>query len=577
MSTISPLFLIDEDDFTAPPPKIHSRAGMAEGLGTLIKEAGASKETHAVGIENTIFEIDLEGYVEDFNERVIGAYNAGADDDLPADIGVARSLVPAGTGVLRDFSYIAPQIPAYDQAKCVGCMTCVTECPDTAILGKVVMPDVLELALAETPEAERAWLAEQWATTTKFYSVPEKKAPGSGGKFGIFIDPTKCKGCAECVQVCADLGYNALRMIEKEEETIPRYRNAFEFFRKLPPTPERFISDRVLVDMMLADRSLLYVGGAGSCAGCGEATALRMWMAATAFVAGRENIGIVNSTGCSTVYASTYPYNPWAVSWTNSLFENGPTDAMGVRARWDQMGWEDKKLWVIGGDGAMLDIGFASLSRMLASGMNIKVLVLDTQVYSNTGGQSSTGTFQGQGTKMSPFGKAEMGKSEARKEIANIAMMHPNVYVAQTTAAHMNHFYRAVLDANAYPGPALISVYTTCQPEHGVGDHEASQRARAAVDSRAFPLLIYDPRKGDTFRERLDLKGNPAVQEDWYVNPKTKEPFTFIDFARGEGRFARHFDAAGNPSPMLLSAQAERLANWRLLQDLAGVRAPAKA
>lgn len=575
MSTLSPLFLIDEE-FAAPSPKIHSRAGAAEGLGVLIKEAGASKETHAVGIENTIFEIDLEGYVEDFNERVIGAYNAGADDELPADIGVARSLVPAGTGVLRDFSYIAPQIPEYDQSRCVGCMTCVTECPDTAILGKVVMPDVLELALAETPEDERAWLSQQWAITTKFYNVPEKKEPGSGGKFGIFIDPTKCKGCAECVQVCADLGYNALRMIEKEEDTIPKYRHAFDFFRKLPPTPDRFISDRVLVDMMLADRSLLYVGGAGSCAGCGEATALRMWMAATAFAVGRENIGIVNSTGCSTVYASTYPYNPWAVSWTNSLFENGPTDAMGVRARWDQMGWEDKKLWVIGGDGAMLDIGFASLSRMLASGMNIKVLVLDTQVYSNTGGQSSTGTFQGQGTKMSPFGKAEMGKSEERKEIANIAMMHPNVYVAQTTAAHMNHFYRAVLEANAYPGPALVSVYTTCQPEHGVGDHEASQRARAAVDSRAFPLLIYDPRKGDTFRERLDLKGNPAVQEDWYVNPKTKEPFTFIDFARGEGRFAKHFDAAGNPSPMLLAAKAERLANWRLLQDLAGVRESAK-
>ena len=575
MSTISPLFLIDED-VAAPQSKIYSRGSLAEGLGVLIKEAGASKETHAVGIENTIFEIDLEGYVDDFNERVIGAYNAGADDDLPADIGVARSLVPAGTGVLRDFSYIAPQIPEYDQSRCVGCMTCVTECPDTAILGKVVEPGILELALAETPEAGRAWLAEQWAVTTKFFNVPEKKEPGSGGKFGIFIDPTKCKGCAECVQVCTDLGYNALRMIDKEEDTIPKYRDAFDFYRKLPPTPERFISDRVLVDMMLADRSLLYVGGAGSCAGCGEATALRMWMAATAFFAGRDNIGIVNSTGCSTVYASTYPYNPWAVSWTNSLFENGPTDAMGVRARWDQMGWGDKRLWVVGGDGAMLDIGFSSLSRMLSSGMDIKVLVLDTQVYSNTGGQSSTGTFQGQGTKMSPFGKAEMGKSEARKEVANIAMMHPNVYVAQTTAAHVNHFYRAVMEANAYPGPALISVYTTCQPEHGVGDHEAAQRARAAVDSRAFPLMIYDPRKGDTFRERLDLKGNPTVQQDWYINPKSKETFTFVDFARGEGRFAKHFAADGTPSPMLMSAQAERLANWRLLQDLAGVREPVK-
>jgi pyruvate/2-oxoacid:ferredoxin oxidoreductase beta subunit len=241
------------------------------------------------------------------------------------------------------------------------------------------------------------------------------------------------------------------------------------------------------------------------------------------------------------------------------------------------MGWEKKRLWVIGGDGAMLDIGFGALSRMFASGMDIKVLLLDTQVYSNTGGQASTGSFQGQGTKMSPFGKEELGKSEARKEIAQIAMMHPNVYVAQTTAAHMNHFYRAVLDANEYPGPAIISVFTTCQPEHGVGDHEAAQRARAAVDSRAFPLLIYDPRKGSTIRERLDLKGNPNVNEDWYVDPKTKKPFTFVDFARGEGRFEKHFDKEGNPGDMLLAAEADRLNNWHLLQDLAGLLKPQTA
>lgn len=571
MAIPAPIFMIDEER-VKPAKTIWSRTSGTEGLGTLIKEAGASKETHAVGIESTIFEFDLEGYVEDFNERVIGAYNTSADNELPADLGVARSLIPAGTGAFRDFSYIAPEIPEFIHTNCVGCMSCVTECPDTAILGKVVEPAVLEAALAEAPAAERGWLGEQWATTNKFFNVPEKKTPGSGGKFGIFIDPTKCKGCAECVTVCTDLGYNALKMIEKQDDTVPVYKGAFDFYRSLPPTPDRFINERVLVDMMLADNSLLYVGGAGSCAGCGEATALRMWMAATAFQNGRDNIGIVNSTGCTTVYGSTYPYNPWMVSWTNSLFENGPTDAMGVRARWDQLGWDGKRLWVLGGDGAMLDIGFGALSRMMASGMDIKVLVLDTQVYSNTGGQSSTSTYTGQGTKMSPFGKAEQGKSERRKEIAQIAMMHPNVFVASTTAAHANHFYRAVLDANTFPGPAVISVYTTCQPEHGVGDNESMQRARAAVDSRAFPLLIYDPRKGETLRERLSLQGNPATKEDWYVDPKSKQPFTFVDFAKGEGRFADHFDKDGNPSSMILTAQADRLANWHLLQELAGLR-----
>ncbi len=571
MAIPSPIQLIEEEQ-VKPAKTIWSRVTGSEGLGSLIKEAGASKETHSVGIETTTFEFDLEGYVEDFNERVIGAYNTSADHDLPADLGVARSIIPAGTGAFRDFSYIAPEIPEFNHNNCVGCMSCVTECPDTAILGKVIEPQILASALAEAPEDRRGWLGEQWATTNKYFNVPERKNPGSGGQFGIFIDPTKCKGCAECVTVCADLGYNALNMIEKQDDTIPLYKDAFDFYRSLPPTPDRFINEKVLVDMMLADRSLLYVGGAGSCAGCGEATALRMWMAATAFQNGRDNIGIVNSTGCTTVYGSTYPYNPWMVSWTNSLFENGPTDAMGVRARWDQLGWDGKRLWVLGGDGAMLDIGFGALSRMLASGMDIKVLVLDTQVYSNTGGQSSTSTYTGQGTKMSPFGKAEMGKSERRKEIAQIAMMHPNVFVASTTAAHANHFYRAVLDANTFPGPAVLSVYTTCQPEHGVGDNESMQRARAAVDSRAFPLLIYDPRKGDTLRQRLSLQGNPAMKEDWYVDPKTKQAFTFMDFAKGEGRFADHFDKDGNASPTLHAAQADRLANWHLLQELAGLR-----
>ncbi len=514
--------------------------------------------------------LDIPEYIKTFNETVIPAYNNGQDEALVAGVDVARSLVPAATGGFRDFSYIAPEIPEFYNDKCVGCMTCVTECPDTAILGKVVDPAVLETSLASS-NGHRAWLTEQWTETNKFFKVPEKKNPGSGGLFGIFIDPTKCKGCAECVEVCHDLGYDALGMIEKEEDTVPKFKAGFDFYQNLPATPDRFINERVLVDMMLSDKSLGYVGGAGSCAGCGEATALRMWMAGTAFQYGQDNIGIVNATGCTTVYGSTYPYNPWAVPWTNSLFENAATDAMGVRARWDQMGWGDKRLWVLGGDGAMIDIGFASLSRMLASGMDIKVLVLDTQVYSNTGGQASTATFTGQGAKMSPFGKEVLGKQERRKELAQIAMMHPDVYVAQTTAAHINHFYRAIMEANAYPGPAVISVYTTCQPEHGVGDQESQQRAREAVDSRAFPLLVYDPRKGETIRERLSLKGNPNMKADWYVNPKTKEPFTFIDFARGEGRFAKNFDKDGNPTSVLAGAERDRLLNWRMLQDLAGL------
>jgi len=220
----------------------------------------------------------------------------------------------------------------------------------------------------------------------------------------------------------------------------------------------------------------------------------------------------------------------------------------------------------------MNDIGFQSLSRMLAAGMDIKVIVLDTQVYSNTGGQTSTSSFKGQDAKMSFHGKVIHGKKENRKELANICMMHKDVYVAQTTCAHVNHFYKAIMDANQYPGPAIVNVFTTCQPEHGVGDNMAEHQAKLAADSRSFPVLIYDPRKGSKFKERLSLAGNPNVKDDWYVNPKTGEAVDFIAFARSEGRFSKHFDKDGNASATLISTNQERLENWRLLQELAGVK-----
>jgi pyruvate ferredoxin oxidoreductase beta subunit len=506
--------------------------------------------------------------VLDFNERVIRGYEEGwGERELPADLALARSLVPAGTATLRDFSNISPEIPEYITENCTGCMDCVTECPDTAILGKVLSETELEEKLKIIPEADREMYKAQWSKTKKYYDAGKKKL-GVGGMFQIIIDPSKCKGCAECVTVCDD---DALKMIAKDDAIMTKARKTHRYFKNIGPSNDKYISDSLLIDMMLKEKTHLYVGGAGSCAGCGEGTALRMLCSATGSKYG-DQWGLVAATGCNTVYTSTYPYNPYLVPWTNSLFENAPADAMGVRMRWDQLGWQDKPIWCIGGDGAMFDIGFQSLSRMLASGMNIKVFVLDTQVYSNTGGQASTSSYTGQNTKMSVHGKTFGGKQERRKEIAQIAMMHPRTYVAQTTCAHINHFYKSVLGAMEFDGPAVVVCYTTCQPEHGVADNMAGEQARLAVDSRAFPILIYDPRKGDTIKTRLSLQGNPAVKDDWFKNPKTGEEVSFVDFARSEGRFSKHFDKDGKPSELLLHAKQDRLENWHLLQELAGLR-----
>jgi pyruvate/2-oxoacid:ferredoxin oxidoreductase beta subunit len=149
-------------------------------------------------------------------------------------------------------------------------------------------------------------------------------------------------------------------------------------------------------------------------------------------------------------------------------------------------------------------------------------------------------------------------------------MAHGTAYVAQTTPAHINHFYRAVIEANEFPGPAVIVAYSACLPEHGIADDLASHQSKLAVDSRAFPLFTYDPRRGERMSERLSLQGNPALRDDWAKGPDGT-PVDFLTFARTEGRFAPHFGADGAASPEIEATRLDRLANWRLLQELAGI------
>jgi pyruvate/2-oxoacid:ferredoxin oxidoreductase beta subunit/Pyruvate/2-oxoacid:ferredoxin oxidoreductase delta subunit len=549
----------------------------------LIKDVGEPKEHHEARLGAALPVLDMHGYVEDFGRSVVPAYRQGiADMELPADAGLARSIIPPGTAATRDFSRLAPRIPEFLLEKCVGCMACVAACPDSAILATVVPEPELETHITEfaaqqpAPEMATETARARFASTAKYGDVPARKGHDRGA-FGIFVDPVHCKGCAECVEVCAALGHDALLMIDKVpdepsgESTLDRFTRDMRLFRSLPPTPEHYRNDKALVDLLLGEYAFGYLGGAGSCAVCGEATAIRQMIAATRQIHGPESMGIVAATGCNTVFGSTYPFNPYLVPWTNSLFENAPTVAMGIRARWDQSGHADRRLWVMGGDGAMYDIGFQALSRMVVSGMDINVLVLDTQVYSNTGGQASTASFGGQVTKLSAFGAALHGRAEPRKELGRILMAHGDVYVAQTTPAHLNHFLRAVVDANTYPGPSVVIAYTPCQPEHGIADDASARQSRAAVESRAFPLFTYDPRRGSSMAERLSLQGNPALKDDWASAPDGSQ-IDFLAFARTEGRFVRHFGADGSVTPELRATQDDRSANWHTLQELAGIR-----
>ncbi|MGF1645047.1 MAG: thiamine pyrophosphate-dependent enzyme [Thiotrichales bacterium] len=209
----------------------------------------------------------------------------------------------------------------------------------------------------------------------------------------------------------------------------------------------------------------------------------------------------------------------------------------------------------VGGDGAMYDIGFQNLSRALASGMPIKVMVVDTQVYSNTGGQACTSGFIGQVADMSPYGKSWKGKTEIRKEISLIGMAHRTSFVLQSSIAHVTHLLEGYIDGLNTRRPALFNIYAVCPPEHGVGDDTADHQSKLAVDSRAYPLFRYDPDQGITLGDCASLEGNPSLDTDWvryaldYTEADGKPakldlPLTFADFALTEGRFRKHFRKA---------------------------------
>jgi pyruvate-ferredoxin/flavodoxin oxidoreductase len=310
---------------------------------------------------------------------------------------------------------------------------------------------------------------------------------------------------------------------------------------------------------------------------------------------GRAAMGIINSTGCSSVWGSTYPYNPYPFPWANHLFQDSPSIAMGVfqghmtkmangfriirKAELELAGkyrvqehdeffahfdWQQftEDEWLlcppvvsIGGDGAMYDIGFQNLSRLLMTEMPIKVLVLDTQVYSNTGGQACTSGFTGQVSDMAGYGKAWKGKAEIRKELGLIAMAHRNAYVMQGSTANITHLLEGYIAGLNSRRPALFNIYTPCQPEHGIGDNASKMQSKLAVESRAYPLFRFDPDAGITFGQCCDMDGNPALDNDWpsytlnYQDDqgnaaKMDLPVTFADFAVTEGRFLKHFRQA---------------------------------
>jgi len=304
---------------------------------------------------------------------------------------------------------------------------------------------------------------------------------------------------------------------------------------------------------------------------------------------GMSVMAMAAHTGCNTVYGSTPPNNPHPYPWMNSLFQDGITvgwllgesfivdharrsvvperlgDALLHRTEavitpreyyefvhfsdnlmTDQEILELPKAWVVGGDGGMGDIGYQNTSKvMLQNRPNVKAVMLDTQVYSNTGGQNSDSTPMLGGNDMNVFGSATQGKMVEKKTVAETFLAgHGSPFVAQVSIANAPKLYRSILDGIEYRGTAFLQCFTTCQPEHGVPDDMALGQAQRVRDSRGAPEFVFNPRLGESYHEALDLKGNPSLDMDWYETKfkSTNESYryTVAHWCATEARFRNH-------------------------------------
>ena len=506
-----------------------------------------------------------------------------------------------------------------DPYTCKGCMECVEVCKDDA-LRPITQTDDSVQSLRKNWEF---WL-DLPNTPKKFIRV-DNLEEGIGALETILLDKQAylpfasgdgaCLGCSEktvihlfIATVEALIQPRVVKHLARIEDLIARLKKHVQ----LKLVGEIDVADAEEMASVLsgdADGDLTLAGIASRIENSHEAEPIdRAWLGhVTDLIAklnklkwcyesgtsgkGRASMGMLNATGCTSVWGSTYPFNPYPFPWANHLFQDSVSMAMGVfeghmakmadgfrTIRLAEHALEDRvdperqaeeyryfdwrkftdeefnlcpPVVAVGGDGAMYDIGFQNLSRAMMSGKPIKVLVVDTQVYSNTGGQACTSGFFGQISDMAQFGKAIKGKEESRKEMGLIAMAHRTTYFMQSTMAYSNHMIEGFVQGLMSRRPALFNLYTSCQPEHGIGDDMGNHQAKLAVESRAYPLIKYDPDLGDTAAECFDLDGNPGIDRDWPVTKinyvergRQKEmelPTTFVDFAVTETRFRKHF------------------------------------
>ena len=428
---------------------------------------------------------------------------------------------------------ISDVLPCYDSEKCISCNLCSLVCPHA-----VIRPFLLdENEVMDAPKSVQDRLIDA--------NIKDKNL-----KFTIGVSEEHCTGCGLCSLICpGKRGEKALSMKMRSELNISEYEEITKYlFEEVKEHNDVFPTNTVKGSQFRTPKFEF----SGACAGCGETPYLKLLTQLFG-----DRLMIANATGCSSIYGASAPNSPYSVPWANSLFEDNAEFGYGMKIadtvmkdritlliknnmkdikKSEQKIYKDycnnintetatnllsiidntkieellnlkdfimpQSIWMVGGDGWAYDIGYNGIDHVLANNENVNILVLDTEVYSNTGGQASKSTRVGAVAKFESD-----GKNTSKKDLLKIALTYDHVYVASISlGANPNQAVKVLKEAEAYNGPSIIVAYSPCIAQ-GIlkGMKNSIEEEKNATSSGYFPIFHYNP---ETKEFKVDSKSD---------------------------------------------------------------------
>jgi pyruvate-ferredoxin/flavodoxin oxidoreductase len=535
-------------------------------------------------------------------KNVLGEIIALRGDDLPVSAFPVDGTYPSGTTQWEKRN-IALEIPEWVPDLCIQCGKCVFVCPHAVIRAKLFDPKYLENAPATFKSMDGKW--KEFPNTK--YSIQVAPEDCTGCALCVEACPAKDK---------SQVGRKALNMIDqppvREQERLN-----WEFFETLPDTDRTQINVKQVKGTQLLEPLFEFSGACTGCGETPYIKLLTQLYGDRALIANATGCTSIFGGNLPT-NPYTFNKEGRGPAWSNSLFEDNAEFGLGFRLTVDKQneyarqllpqfastvgdelvtgllnadqaneaglraqrervallkqrlqGLNDpkardllsladmltrKSVWIVGGDGWAYDIGYGGLDHVLATGRNVNLLVLDTEVYSNTGGQSSKSTPRAAVARF-----AANGKGTPKKDLGLIAMAYGYVYVAKVAmGASDQQTLTAFLEAEAYDGPSLIIAYSHCI-NHGIDMRKGLEQQKLAVNSGYWPLYRYNP-------SLVSQGKNPLVLD-------SKDPsIPFKDYAYNETRYRMLVQSDEQRAEMLLKlAEQDVKSHWEYYKQLAAI------